>query len=265
MSKILAPWQTAKRQKSILNENEDKIMEEMRLQKYLAMCNVASRRASEEIILKGRVSINGIKCTELGTKVSEGDVVEVDGKEVNLETKKYYIMLNKPVGYMTTVSDEQGRATVMELVSDISKRVYPVGRLDCNTEGLLLLSNDGDFTYKVTHPRFKLNKTYEVWVTGNAEPNAIRKLEHGVLIDGKKTAPSIVDVIDHTKNSALLSITIHEGRNRQVRKMCASVGFRVISLKRVSEGGLTLGNLPLGKWRHLSDAEVKLILKNANG
>ncbi len=238
-------------------------MEEMRLQKYLALCNVASRRASEEIILQGRVCINGVKCKTLGTKVTDGDVVSVDGEKISLETKKYYIMLNKPIGYVTTVSDEQGRPTVMELISDISKRVYPVGRLDFNTEGLLLMTNDGDFTYKITHPKHKLNKTYEVWVSGKAEQNAIRKLEQGVYIDGKKTFPATVDVIDHTKASALLSITIHEGRNRQIRKMCASVGFKVMNLKRVSEGGLSLGHLPIGKWRHLTDAEVKLILKNA--
>lgn len=239
-------------------------MEEMRLQKYLALCNVASRRASEEIILQGRVRINGKKCTTLGTKVSDGDEVSVDGEIISQEAKKYYIMLNKPIGYVTTVSDEQGRATVMELVSDISKRVYPVGRLDINTEGLLLMTNDGDFTYKITHPKHKLDKTYEVWVSGKAEQNALKKLERGVIIDGKKTSPAKVDVIDYTKASALLSVTIHEGRNRQVRKMCASVGFKVMNLKRVSEGGLSLGNLPLGKWRHLTDAEVKLILKNAD-
>lgn len=237
-------------------------MEEIRLQKYLAMCNVASRRSAEEMILQGRVSVNGTRCTTLGTKVTENDMVCVDGTKVTLEAKKYYIMLNKPTGYMTTVSDEQGRATVMDLISDISKRVYPVGRLDCNTEGLLLLSNDGDFTYKVTHPKHKLEKTYEVFVSGNAEKNAIKKLEQGVWIDGKKTAPAVVDIVDYGKNSAVLSITIHEGRNRQVRKMCASVGFKVMGLKRVSEGGLTLGNLPLGRWRHLTEAEVERILKN---
>ena len=237
-------------------------MEEMRLQKYLAMCGVASRRAAEEIILQGRVKINGEKCTILGTKVAEGDVVTVDGETVTPEEKKYYIMLNKPTGYMTTVSDEEGRPTVMDLVADISKRVYPVGRLDCNTEGLLLLSNDGDFTYKITHPKHKLDKTYEVFVSGNAERNALKKLEQGVYIDGRKTAPAVVDVVDYGKNSAVISITIHEGRNRQVRKMCASVGFKVMGLKRVSEGGLSLGNLPLGRWRHLTEAEVKRILKN---
>lgn len=238
-------------------------MEEMRLQKYLAMAGVASRRAAEEIILDGRVCVNDEKCTVLGTKVTENDTVTVDGEVIQLEDKKYYIMLNKPVGYVTTVSDEEGRPTVMDLITDISKRVYPVGRLDINTEGLLLMSNDGDFTYKITHPKHKLDKTYEVWVSGNAQPNAIKKLEQGVYIDGKKTYPAVVDVIDHGPKSAVLSITIHEGRNRQVRKMCAAVGFKVMALRRVSEGGLILGNLPIGKWRHLNDNEVKAILRKA--
>lgn len=238
-------------------------MEEMRLQKYLAQAGVASRRAAEKYITDGRVSVNGTVVTELGTKVTESDEVSVDGKGVRLETKKIYIMLNKPVGYVTTMSDDHGRPTVMELIDDMNKRVYPVGRLDFNTEGLLLLSNDGDFTYKVTHPKHKLDKTYHVWVTGKAKTNAIRLLENGVVIDGRKTAPAKADVIETTNGSAVLSITIHEGRNRQVRKMCQAVGFKVIGLRRVYEGGITLGNLPLGRWRHLSTAEVNVILKNA--
>ena len=165
-------------------------MEEIRLQKYLAMAGVASRRAAEEIILDGRVCVNGEKCTQLGTKVTENDTITLDGEVITPEDKKYYIMLNKPVGYVTTVSDNEGRPTVMDLITDISKRVYPVGRLDINTEGLLLMSNDGDFTYKITHPKHKLDKTYEVWVSGNAQPNAIKKLEQGVYIDGKKTYPA---------------------------------------------------------------------------
>ena len=238
-------------------------MGEMRLQKYLALCNVASRRAAEVIITEGRVCVNGVRITELGTKVTENDEVTVDGAKIMPETKKIYIMLNKPVGYVTTVSDDQGRATVMELVSDLSQRLYPVGRLDYNTEGLLLLSNDGDFTYKITHPKHKLDKTYEVWVTGKAQTNALRTLETGVYIDGRKTAPAKVDVLETSKGSAVLSITIHEGRNRQIRKMCQAVGFRVMGLRRVSEGGLSLGHLPVGKWRHLSPAEVKAIMRNA--
>ena len=238
-------------------------MEEIRLQKYLALCGVASRRACEAIISDGRVSVNGKVVTELGTKVTENDEVCVDGVVQKTEAKKLYIMLNKPVGYVTTVSDEQDRPTVMDLLGDVNERVYPVGRLDFNTEGLLLLSNDGDFTYKITHPKHKLDKTYEVLVTGKAKQNAIRMMENGLFIDGKKTAPAKVDVQEAGKASAILTITIHEGRNRQVRKMCQAVGFKVLNLKRVFEGGLILGNLPLGKWRHLSPSEVKLILKNA--
>lgn len=238
-------------------------MEEMRLQKYLALCGVASRRSAEGIITEGRVTVNGEKITELGTKVTDGDVVCVDGIEQKPEHKKLYIMLNKPTGFVTTVSDEQDRPTVMDLLGDVPARVYPVGRLDFNTEGLLLLTNDGDFTYKITHPKHKLDKTYEVLVTGKAKQNAIRMMETGLFIDGRKTAPANVGVAEAGKASALLTITIHEGRNRQVRKMCQAVGFKVLSLKRVYEGGLNLGNLPLGKWRHLSPAEVGLILKNA--
>ncbi|MBR2405085.1 MAG: rRNA pseudouridine synthase [Clostridia bacterium] len=238
-------------------------MEEMRLQKYLALSGVASRRAAEQIITDGRVTVNGKKVTELGTKVAEGDEVCVDGARVQPESKKMYIMLNKPVGYVTTVSDEQGRPTVMDLLGDVNARVYPVGRLDFNTEGLLLLSNDGDFTYKITHPKHKLDKTYEVLVTGKAKAKAIRLLEGGVVIDGRRTAPAKVDIAEAGKGSAVLTITIHEGRNRQVRKMCSAVGFKVLGLRRIFEGGLTLGNLPIGKWRHLSNAEINLILKNA--
>ena len=161
------------------------------------------------------------------------------------------------------MSDEQGRPTVMDLLGDVNARVYPVGRLDFNTEGLLLLSNDGDFTYKITHPKHKLDKTYEVLVTGKAKAKAIRLLEGGVVIDGRRTAPAKVDIAEAGKGSAVLTITIHEGRNRQVRKMCSAVGFKVLGLRRIFEGGLTLGNLPIGKWRHLSNAEINLILKNA--
>jgi len=238
-------------------------MEEIRLQKYIAEAGIASRRNAEQMISDGRVKVNGKTVTELGTKVTDADEVSVDGEVIHKSNKKLYIMLNKPVGYVTTVSDDRDRPTVMELLSDINERVYPVGRLDFNTEGLLLLSNDGDFTYKVTHPKHNLDKTYHVWVTGKAKPNAIRLLENGVVIDGKKTAPAKVDIMETSKSSAVLSITIHEGRNRQVRKMCKEVGFRVIALRRVSEGCLILGNLPLGKWRHLNPNEVSAIVNMA--
>ena len=232
-------------------------MEEMRLQKYLALCSVASRRASEALILDGRVKVNGKTVTELGTKVIYGDIVEVDGKEIRPDKKKIYIALNKPAGCVTTASDERGRKTVMEYVQDINERIYPVGRLDYNTEGLLIMSNDGDFTYALTHPKHEKEKVYEALVSGIVLHGAVDKLEKGVYIDGKKTAPAKAEVLEHRKNTSLIRIAIHEGRNRQVRKMCESVGHKVLALKRTSIDGIELGNLPLGKWRHLNENEIK--------
>ncbi len=235
-------------------------MEEMRLQKYLALAGVASRRSAEQMITDGRVSVNGVVVSELGTKVSDGDTVLLDGVLVMPEKKKYYIMLNKPMGYVTTVKDEEGRNTVTELVSDIDARVYPVGRLDYNTEGLLLMSNDGDFTFKVTHPKHKLNKVYQAVVKGNVSRFDINKLEKGVYIDGKKTAPCKAQILGCEKNLTTIEITIHEGRNRQVRKMCEAIGYPVVYLKRVQIGNIILGNLPLGRWRHLNPNEVKSLM-----
>lgn len=237
-------------------------MDEMiRLQKFLAMANVASRRASEAIILEGRVKVNGCVVTELGTKVTLNDKVEVDGEEVFVTKKKYYIMLNKPSGYVTTASDEMGRKTVLDLISDINDRLYPIGRLDKDTEGLLLLTNDGDFAYEVAHPKHNVEKVYHAFVSGVPGKIALSKLEKGVVIDGVKTKNAVVDVLEIGKNSSLVEIKIHEGRNRQVRKMFEAVGHKVIALQRVAVGRITLGNLPLGKWRHLTEAEIK-ILKN---
>ena len=232
-------------------------MEEMRLQKYLALCSVASRRASEQLILDGRVSINGTVVTELGTKIKDGDEVLVDGKKVSPDKKKIYIALNKPIGCVATASDERGRRTVMEYVADIPERIYPVGRLDYNTEGLLIMSNDGDFTYALTHPKHEKEKVYEALVSGIVLHKAIEKLEKGVYIDGKKTSPAKAEVIEHKRNTSLVRLAIHEGRNRQVRKMCEAVGHKVLALKRISIAGIELGNLPLGKWRHLNDNEIK--------
>ena len=164
-------------------------MEEMRLQKYLALCSVASRRSSEEIILSGRVSVNGKVITELGTKVVPGDRVTVDGREIKEDGKKIYIMLNKPRGCVTTVEDDRGRQTVMDYVGDIEERIYPVGRLDYNTEGLIILTNDGELAYSLTHPKHEKEKVYDALVKGIVYHNAVEKLERGVYIDGKKTFP----------------------------------------------------------------------------
>lgn len=236
------------------------IGDEIRLQKYLAQCGVASRRACEKLIQDGRVCVNGKVVNVLGSKVLPGADVSVDGVPVRCETKKIYIMLNKPQGYVTTVSDDQGRSTVMELVSDIRERVYPVGRLDCNTEGLLLMSNDGEFTMKVTHPSHKMNKVYQAVVNGVPNHFDIQKLERGVYIDGRKTAGAKACIISAEGNRALTELTIHEGRNRQVRKMFDAIGYPVVYLRRVAIGNIVLGNLPLGKWRYLNPNEVKYLL-----
>ena len=241
---------------NVVNWKSGEQMEEIRLQKYLALCNVASRRASEELILQGRVSVNGSVVTELGTKVKDSDKVTVDGKAVKQKKKNVYIMLNKPRGCVTTVSDEKGRATVMEYVSDINERIYHVGRLDFHTEGLLILTNDGDFTYALTHPKHEKEKVYEALVSGIMLHGATDKLQRGVYIDGKKTAPAKVEVKEHRRNTTVVEITIHEGRNRQVRKMCEAVGHEVLALKRTSISGVELGKLDEGKWRHLTEVEI---------
>ncbi len=232
--------------------------EEMRLQKYLALCGVASRRSAETMILDGRVSVNGTLCDTLGTKVDpEHDSVTVDGKNVSLAEEKVYIMLHKPAGVVTTAKDNFDRETVLDLVPASLGRIYPVGRLDYDTEGLLLLTNDGDLTNRLTHPSHEISKTYLATVAGFPDADAIAALKKGVVIDGRKTRPAGVKNGKKTSNTTDLFITLHEGRNRQVRKMCAAIGHAAAKLIRISEGPISLGNLPVGSWRHLTDEEVK--------
>lgn len=235
----------------------------VRLQKYIAMSGAASRRAAETLISEGKVFVNGERITEQGVKVEIGaDKVCVDGKELKVNEKKYYIMLNKPAGYVTTVKDQFDRPTVIDLISgEISTRVFPVGRLDYDTEGLLLLTNDGDITYRITHPKFHTDKTYMALITGSVTISAINKLRHGVKIDGRKTSPAEVEIIDSVSGKATVKITIHEGRNRQVRKMFEAVGCKVAALRRIKIGDIELGNLPEGRWRYLTSHEVNY-LKN---
>lgn len=234
----------------------------VRLQKFLADAGVASRRGAEKIISEGRVRVNGEVVREMGVKVDENyDKIMLDGEEIKGIEKKHYIMLNKPVGFVTTVSDDKQRPTVMELVSDISARIYPVGRLDYDTEGLLLMTNDGDLTYRITHPKHDAQKTYIAEVAGNVTMETILNLRRGVVIDGYKTAPAQVEVVGATQFGTKLEITIHEGKNRQVRKMFESLGCVVKRLKRVGEAGLVLGHLPLGKWRKLSESEINMLKK----
>lgn len=239
-------------------------MEEMRLQKYMAECGVASRRKCEEYIQNGYVKVNGIVENKLGTKINvEKDVIEVFDKIIGRE-KKVYILLNKPVGYVTTVNDEKGRSTVMELIKDVKEKVVPVGRLDMYTSGLLLLSNDGEFVYKVTHPKHETTKTYIVKTHGVPTEKDIEKLKTGVVIDGYTTSPAKVEILlkDKKNDISRIWIQIHEGRNRQVRKMCEAVGLSVIALKREGVGNLTCEGLEKGNYRYLTEEEVRDILDN---
>ena len=238
-------------------------MDSIRLQKWLSMSGVASRRKAEEMIAEGRVYVNGIKVTELGAKANpQNDLVELDGKIVEIVQEKIYIMLHKPEGVVTTVTDPFGRGTVMDLVPN-KMRLYPVGRLDFDTSGLLLMTNDGEWAQKLTHPKYEISKTYIAVVKGIPVAESLQKLRQGIVIDGKKTAPAQIKLIKNDKKStnSKVIITIHEGRNHQVRKMCEAVGHKVLTLKRVEVGGLELGSLPKGKWRHLTVKEAKNLVK----
>ena len=233
-----------------------------RLQKVMAVCGVASRRKCEELISAKRVKVNGSIVTELGTKVSKKDIIEVDGKLISRQELVYYVM-NKPTGYLTTVSDDRGRRTIMDLIDPETKktRIFPIGRLDYDTSGVLLLTNDGDLSYRLTRSQKEVAKTYQVRVNGIIDQNAVTRLIKGIMIDGVMTKRAIVDVIsfDKKNNSSLISISITEGRNRQVRKMCEAVGFEVKKLKRVSFGGITLEGLGVGEYRELKPHEIKIL------
>ena len=226
-----------------------------RVQKILSRNGIASRRKAEELILSGRVTVNGAVCL-LGQTADEAvDRIEVDGVPLGRTPEKVYIMLHKPRGYVTTMSDEKGRKTVTELV-DCGERVYPVGRLDMDSEGLLILTNDGEFTNHLLHPSGEVGKTYEVWVI-KAEKERILSMGKAMDIDGCRIRPAKVKTLNFADGKAKLLVTIHEGRNRQIRKMAENCGMHVTRLKRIKEGELELGELPLGKWRHLTENEVR--------
>lgn len=229
----------------------------IRLQKYLAVCGIASRRASEKIIIDGRVSVNGKTVTQLGTCVDELlDIVTVDGSPVSPESEKHYIAYNKPIGEVTTAHDPEGRSTVMDKFSDYPVRLFPVGRLDYDSEGLILLTNDGDMMNRVLHPSHEVLKTYWTKMSNHVTPDEITALRKGVMIDGKITSPASVRLIRENIFDTVLLISIHEGRNRQVRRMAEAVGHKVISLRRVGFGPVSLGDLPVGMWRPLTAAEI---------
>ncbi len=226
-----------------------------RLQKIISASGICSRRAAEKLIAEGKVLVNGAVAALGESADPEIDEIMVEGKHLVLKDERTYLMLNKPRGFVTTLSDERGRRTVAELVADCGKRVYPVGRLDLDSEGLLVFTDDGEFANALMHPRLEIKKTYETLVSGNAE-KALPILRSAMEIDGYKIRPAEVEIIGREEEKTLLSITIHEGRNRQVRKMSEKASLRVHRLKRVSEGPLSLGELPVGKWRHLTENEM---------
>lgn len=230
-----------------------------RLQKYIAGCGVTSRRKAEEMILNGDVSVNDVIINQLGYKVNEDtDTVKIKGKVIKPVSNKIYIKLNKPVGYVTTVKDQFDRKCVIDLIN-IKERVYPVGRLDYDTSGLLLLTNDGELANKMMHPKYKVYKKYIAVVSGAVSDSEIERLRNGVIIEDYKTAPAIVKYIEKNSNSTTLEISIREGKNRQVRKMCESVGHSVIKLKRVSFGDIILDNLKIGEYRELNSSEINYL------
>ena len=230
-----------------------------RLQKLLSARGVASRRKAEEMILAGRVSVNGAVAALGDSADANMDDIRIDGESLPKQRSFVYIMLHKPRGFVTTLSYEKWRRVVTELVADCGDRVYPVGRLDMDSEGLLLLTSDGDFANRMMHPKHQVDKTYHVFVEGYS-PEKLTDLEKPVTLDGYTIQKPPVRLLSAKGNGAKLAVTIHEGRNRQVRRMCAMAGLSVTRLIRISEGGLALGDLPKGKWRHLTKDEVERLL-----
>lgn len=229
-----------------------------RVQKILASRGVASRRAVEEMIAAGRVTCNGKVCILGDTADAEIDTILLDGKAIPEAAKHVYLMLHKPKGYVTTMSDEKGRKDVSALIKDCPERVFPVGRLDMDSEGLLLFTNDGAFANKLMHPSHEVEKTYSVQVVGYS-PDALTRLGRPIILDGYRIKPPEIQMVEASGDLAHLLITIHEGRNRQVRRMCAAADIKVRRLVRVREGSLKLGDLPKGKWRYLTDEEVAML------
>ncbi|MDY4575978.1 MAG: pseudouridine synthase [Intestinibacter sp.] len=234
----------------------------MRINKYIALCGVASRRKAEELILNNRVKVNNKIVTELSYQVDEeNDIVKVDDKVIKEEQKLVYILLNKPEGYITTVKDQFDRPSVLDLVRDIKERVYPIGRLDYETSGLLLLTNDGDLTYKLTHPKHEVEKTYLARVKGKPNRNEIENFKNGLKIEDYTTAKAKLKIVkyDEKKDVSILEIKIHEGKNRQIRKMCKAINHPVLRLKRVAMGKIKIQDCEIGKYRYLTEEEIKYL------
>jgi len=231
----------------------------MRLQKFLASCGVASRRKSEELIEDGRVKVNDKIVTKMGIKIDpETDLVCVDGKNIVSEEHKIYILLNKPKGYVTTVREQFNRKKVIDLV-DVPFRIFPVGRLDYNTSGLLILTNDGELTYKLTHPKFEIPKTYIARIKGTPSKGKLNNFKDGLRIGNYTTSPAEIKILKKIDGDCLVEITIKEGKNRQVRKMCDAIGHPVLELKRIKMGKINIGYLKVGDWRYLTEKEIKYL------
>ncbi len=236
---------------------------EQRLQKIIASSGFCSRRAAEKLIEEGRVTLNGEKAS-LGDSADDTlDEIRIDNNPLAKNEQRTYIMLNKPRGFLSSMSDDRGRRTVAELTADVGVRVYPVGRLDYDSEGLLIMTDDGELAHRLMHPSREIGKTYELRAQGGDMARALELLRSPLDIDGYIIKPAEVKLLNQSENDALFSITITEGRNRQIRKMCEQAGIKVIRLKRVAEGSLKLGKLPSGEWRHLEAAEIANLQKNA--
>jgi len=229
-----------------------------RLQKILSARGVASRRKAEAMIEAGQVTVNGLMAALGDSADPDADEIRIDGRLLPREQSFVYLMLNKPRGFVTTLSDEKGRPTAAQLVADCGTRVYPVGRLDMDSEGLLLFTNDGEFANRLTHPKQELDKVYEVWVNRYA-PGGEERLSQSVVLDGYKIRPPKVELLSAREDTARFRITIHEGRNRQIRRMCELAGMYCTRLRRIQEGSLALGGLPKGKWRYLTPEEIRLL------
>lgn len=237
----------------------------IRLNKFLSQAGVASRREADRWILEGRVKVNGSIIKVLGHKIcDQSDDVEVDGKHIKKTTQHVYLMLNKPKGVLVTLKDPQNRPTVKSLIGPVRQRVFPVGRLDLNSEGLLLLMDDGELAYRLMHPRYQIEKEYQVRVKGQPEESSLKRLREGIYLDGRRTAPARVVMLTAGAKKCLLNIGIHEGRKREIRRMIEAIGHIPIALKRVRFAGLTLGGLKPGQWRHLTSDEVAQLKKQVN-
>ncbi|MEE4240912.1 MAG: pseudouridine synthase [Desulfopila sp.] len=237
--------------------------DQIRLQKYLAQCGIASRRKAEVFIREGHITVDGIVITDMGAKIDpQRQQVLFDGRLVTAEKTKVYVLLNKPRGFVTTLSDPQGRPVVTSLVKIKDTRLFPVGRLDLDTEGALILTNDGDFAQKVQHPSYEVTKTYEAVVAGRPDMQDIQSLERGIVLEGRTTAPASVRILQSAKRTTHIQITIHEGRKRQVKMMFRAIQHPVLQLKRIAYGNLSLGNLRQGSYRTLTPKDLKKIFKN---